>query len=85
MVDTHESFPSSAAESSVDPASLVGRAAQTAHQTVDSAADSAQSAIERFEDTCAAMCDVPERAIREKPLLWVGCAFLVGYLIGKLR
>jgi ElaB/YqjD/DUF883 family membrane-anchored ribosome-binding protein len=85
VVTSNENYSSvSSGASELDPASAVGRAASAAHQTVDTAAESAQAGVDRLEDACASMCEAPKSIIRANPFTAVVLAFSLGYLIGKI-
>ncbi len=85
MVTSNETYSAPDFSSAqIDPESAVGRAASAAHQTVDSAAESAQTGVNRMEDACESMCEAPRGVIRANPLAAVALGFSLGYLLGKI-
>lgn len=84
MVTSNDNYSTSDATTArVDPESTVGRAASAAHETVDAAAESAQTGVNHLEDACASMCEAPKNLIRSNPFAAVALAFSIGYLLGR--
>jgi len=75
---------SSNASENIDPDGVVGRAAATAHETVDRAAQKAQESCDRLDQFCADIADLPRDTIRTHPIASVVLALSVGYILGRL-
>jgi len=69
---------------SVDPEGAVGKAAATAHETVDRAARSAQDAFDCAHDYLDRAVEAPRNVIRENPVTAVVLALSIGFLWGRL-
>ena len=68
----------------VDPDGAVAKAAATAHQTVDRAAQRAQGALDCAHDYVDRAAEAPRNVIRDNPVASVVLALAVGFLWGRL-
>ena len=68
----------------IDPDGAVGKAAATAHDTVDRAAQSVQSAFDRAHACMDEAVEKPRNVIRDNPVASVVLALAVGFLWGRL-
>jgi ElaB/YqjD/DUF883 family membrane-anchored ribosome-binding protein len=69
---------------SLDPEGVVGRAAASAHETVDRAAEKAQESCDRLGQFCSDIAELPRDTIRTHPVAAVVLALSVGYILGRL-
>jgi len=53
-------------------------------ETVDREIKAALEKVEEAKKTIATKADETAEAIREKPFMWVGGAFIAGLILGKL-
>jgi len=72
------------ANQSIDPDGTVGKAAASAHDTVDRAAQYAQSAFDRAHACLDEAVEAPRNVIRDNPVASVVLALALGFLWGRL-
>ncbi|WPB58211.1 hypothetical protein [Xylophilus sp. GOD-11R] len=77
-------FGKSTSTTGVDPDGVVGKAAASAHEKVDRAAASAQSAFDCAHDYLDKAVEAPRNVIRDNPVASVVLALAVGFLWGRL-
>jgi ElaB/YqjD/DUF883 family membrane-anchored ribosome-binding protein len=70
--------------SAVDPEGVVGKAAASAHDTVDRAAQKAQSAFDCLHGYMDQAVEAPRNVIRDNPVAAVVLALSLGFLWGRL-
>lgn len=74
----------SSSNGNVDPEGVVGKAAASAHETVDRAASKAQSAFDCAHDYVDKAVEAPRNVIRDNPVASVVLALAVGFLWGRI-
>jgi ElaB/YqjD/DUF883 family membrane-anchored ribosome-binding protein len=72
-------------------APTVNRVVDKAHETIDRVADraapaaeSARAAMQQASDRTVRLADACANSVRAQPLVWVGSALAVGYVLGRL-
>lgn len=72
------------ANHSIDPDGTVGKAAASAHDTVDCAAQYAQDAFDHVHALMDEAVEAPRNVIRNNPVAAVVLALSLGFLWGRL-
>ena len=80
-IETVNDLPGSAM---IDPDGLVGKAAASAHETVDKAAEQTQRSFDRLATACQDTAEAPRNLIRAHPIASVVTALAVGFIWGRL-